>query len=281
MKVIVSDALVIRSKALYLNEYLLDGKNMVIEYNGMLAAQDFEQVVYDETVKYLVDELKSYDEFIFGGISGDGVSPCIMNAIDSPFALDVLEESIAWQVEISSVHATIDQYLSSLSKNRRGQIKRSIRLYKEQGTLILHVAESFEEAMDYFKGLETLHSKRWQRQGNPGAFSNPIWKKFHTDLILRRFDEGEVQLIKVSNADRAIGYLYNFIWRKKIYVLQTGFEIHPDSRLMPGYVTHVLSIVHNYQLGMTEYDFLHGDALYKKTLSNREACASLGCIAKT
>ena len=39
---------------------------------------------------------------------------------------------------------------------------------------------------------------------------------------------------------------------------------------MPGYVTHVLAIVHNHQRGMTGYDFLHGDDLYKRVLSNKQ-----------
>jgi CelD/BcsL family acetyltransferase involved in cellulose biosynthesis len=260
--------LVIHSKALFLNEYPFGSKNMVIEYNGILAAHGFEQRVYEKVVKYFKGELKNYDELNFGGIP-EIASSYLDNMTDPVIKFEILEESLSWQVELSATHETLDQYLYSLSKNRRGQIRRSIRLYEEQGPIALHVASSIEEAMEYFKQMELLHTRRWQVKGKPGVFSNPVWKKFHTDLISKRFNEGEIQLLKVTCADKTIGHLYNIIWRKKVYVLQTGFELPPDSRFMPGYVSHVLSIIHNQQLGMVEYDFLHGDDLYKKILSNK------------
>lgn len=259
-----------RSKALYLNEYPFDGKNMVIEYNGILAARGFEQAVYAATVRYFSRELKHYNEFNFGGLLENTDVSYLIDATDPPLKFSMLEESNSWTVELSSIHETPDQYLSSLSKNRRGQIRRSIRLYEERGPVSIRVAETPEEAMVYFSELEVLHTRRWQKQGEPGVFANPVWKSFHSDLVSKRFNQGEIQLIKVSCADQAIGYLYNYVWQRKIYVLQTGFESQQDSRFMPGYVTHVFAVVHNYGLGMTEYDFLHGDDLYKKILSNKQ-----------
>jgi CelD/BcsL family acetyltransferase involved in cellulose biosynthesis len=73
----------------------------------------------------------------------------------------------------------------------------------------------------------------------------------------------------VGNADGAVGYLYNLVWRKRVYVLQTGFRTYSDKRLMPGYAVHVLAIVYNRQRGMEVYDLMHGDSLYKRLLCNR------------
>ena len=52
-------------------------------------------------------------------------------------------------------------------------------------------------------------------------------------------------------------------------MLQTGFEVSKDKRLMPGYVVHCLAIVYNKQKGMKVYDLLHGNSLYKRILCNQ------------
>ncbi len=266
----VKRRLVIQSKALFLNEYPFGDKNMVIEYNGMLAANGFEHNVYEQLVQYFNNELKKCDELNFDGITEEVAFTYLDQKSGSSIKFEILEESTSWQVELSGNHTTLDQYLLALSRNRRGQIRRSIRLYEELGPVNLQVAETFDEAMEYFKAMEILHTKHWQMKDKSGVFARHVWKKFHSDLILKRFNDGEIQLLKLTCADKAIGYLYNFIWRNKVYVLQTGFEQPLDSRFMPGYITHAFSIVHNRNLGMTEYDFLHGDDLYKKILSNKQ-----------
>ena len=156
-----------------------------------------------------------------------------------------------------------------MSKNRRSQLRRAFRAYEEQGPLQLDEAGNKEEALDFFDGLKVLHSARWQAKGAQGSFSNPLWENFHRALIRSRCVKGEIQLIRVSNPNGAIGYLYNFIWRKRVYVLQTGFEISEDKRLMPGYVVHSMAITYNKQKGMKVYDLMHGDSLYKRILCNR------------
>ena len=77
-------------------------------------------------------------------------------------------------------------------------------------------------------------------------------------------------MLKVSLPDGVIGYAYNFIWRKRVYVLQTGFSASTDKRLMPGYVVHVMAIAHNRDKGMSVYDLMHGDSLYKQILCSRQ-----------
>ena len=123
-----------------------------------------------------------------------------------------------------------------------------------------------EQALEFFAGLKELHTRRRQLRGEGGAFANSNWEQFHRQLILERFDAGEIQLLRVSNAHITIGYLYNLIWRKQVYVMQTGFCMSDDRRDQPGYVVHALAIAHNRDRGMSVYDLMHGDSLYKQIL---------------
>jgi len=259
----------IHSRSLFLNEYPFDHKNMVIEYNGLLAQRDFEDMVYANVIGHLLQEYGQYDEFHFGAIADDSSLVNLEKSAGGNVDCIINEESISWQVDLSGFAAGMDAYLASLSKNRRAQIWRSIRLYEEQGQLQLDEAGSTEEALSYFGGLKVLHTERWQSKGGRGSFANSQWEEFHRALIQARFDKGEIQLLKISNSISTIGYLYNFLWHKRVYVQQTGFRIPEDKRFMPGYVAHTLGIVHNKAKGMAVYDLMHGDSLYKRLLCNR------------
>lgn len=265
--------MVIRSDASFLNEYPFNGRNMVIEYNGLLADRGYEQAVYSETIDHLLQIEPPCDELYFGAL-GDHAYRVLCNAAECRWSdrasVRLLEESPASSVDLKQFGDGVDAYLATLNKNRRLQIRRSLRLYEEQSPVSLESAATAEEALDFLDGLKELHTVRWQARGQGGSFANLRWEAFHRSLIAARFGSGEIQLLKVGNADGPIGYLYNLVWRGHVYVLQTGFRHSEDKRLMPGYVVHALAIAHNRSEGMAVYDLMHGDSLYKRLLCNRQ-----------
>jgi CelD/BcsL family acetyltransferase involved in cellulose biosynthesis len=260
---------VVFSRAEFLNEYPANGRNMVIEYNGLLAREGYQDAVYTEVIRYLLAENSGCDEIYFGGMHD--ISSLIEAAGRFIDRADLItnQESVSWQVDLEALQPSLDSYLDSLSKSRRWQIRRSCRLYEQHGPLGIEAARDVDEALQYFDGLKGLHTDRWQARGEQGSFANPRWERFHRALIRSGFDRGEVQLLRVANDQGAIGYLYNFIWRSRVYVLQTGIRPPGDNRLKPAYVANAMAIVHNKKLGMSVYDFMHGDSHYKETLCNQ------------
>ncbi|MDT8282907.1 MAG: GNAT family N-acetyltransferase [Gammaproteobacteria bacterium] len=260
----------INSQSLFLNEAPFDGKNMVIEYNGLLAANGCESVVYAHTLPFLLQSFPAVDEFFFGAMRSVNELEAAVKSNQQTVKYICQQESIARSVDLKKIGDNLDDYLASISKNRRLQIKRSLRLYDEISPVQINEAETIEQALQYFDGLKVLHTNRWQHSGRTGSFANSDWERFHRALISDCFDRGEIQLLRVNNGHGDIGYLYNFIWRNRVYVLQTGFAMTQDKRLMPGYVTHVLAVLHNKNKGLEVYDLMHGDDLYKKLLCNQE-----------
>ncbi|MDX2502921.1 MAG: GNAT family N-acetyltransferase [Gammaproteobacteria bacterium] len=242
---------------------------MVTEDNGLLAAKGHENAVYSETIGYLFKEYKQYDEFFFGAIPEDINQLICDNSIVENAACIINERSVSRHIDLTIFPPGIIGYLASLSKNRRGQIRRSIRLYEKDGSLQIDEADNVSQALLYLDQLKALHSDYWQLKGESGSFANPLWEKFQRELISRRFDAGEIQLLKVSSKCGEIGYLYNIVLNKHVYVIQTGFQRNQDKRLMPGYVAHTLAIAYNSSKGMAVYDLLFGDSLYKQILCNR------------
>jgi CelD/BcsL family acetyltransferase involved in cellulose biosynthesis len=264
--------LFVGSNALYLNEYPFEGRNMSIEYNGMLCERGHERAVYCEATSHLFTADSSLDEVIMGAIDTRAVA--FLGASDRDcrqpeIGQRLLEESDTWAVDLRSIGTGKNAFLDVLSKNRRLQIRRALRLYEDSGRLRVEQASDLATALEFFSGLKKLHTLRWQNAGRRGSFDNPLWEKFHRSLVESRFADGEIQLIKVCNDKIVVGFLYNLVWRKHVYVLQTGFASERNNILMPGYVAHSMAIEHNKQLGMIRYDLMRGDESYKKILCNR------------
>jgi len=259
---------IIHSNAMFLHEYPFDDRNMVIEYNGLLAAHHHEPVVYSKTIDHLFQSNTHCDEVFFSAMD-NCVDLLRLPPCDERIVPRVIEESAAQMVELDNFGQGVEAYLATLSKNRRTQIRRSLRLYQEQAPLKLREAGSVEEALVFFDGLKALHTEHWHSKGRGGAFANVRWEAFHRALVRRRIPEREIGMLEIRDSDGPLGYLYNFLWRGRIYVLQTGFRMRPDGRYMPGYVVHTLAIAHYKKMGMKVYDLMHGDSLYKRILCNR------------
>lgn len=266
--------LLFQSRALFLNEYPYDGRNMVIEYNGLLSDKGHAQAVYREVINHLINEYDEWDEFYFGclnEIDNSRVEQCSCG--ENEYNLKVVDESPSWSVQLDAFESDVEGFMKTLSKNRRAQIRRSLKQYEKEGAVQLEEARTKEDALIFFDGLKELHMERWRLKGGQGSFINSKWEGFHRTLISDRFNDGEIQLLKVTNGEEAIGYLYNFIWHNSVYVLQTGFKMTNDKHLLPGYVAHVAAIMHSKNNGMQVYDLMHGDDVYKKILCNK--CQSM------
>jgi CelD/BcsL family acetyltransferase involved in cellulose biosynthesis len=75
----------------------------------------------------------------------------------------------------------------------------------------------------------------------------------------------------VNAGTHVVGYLYNFVHRGWVAAYQSGFDFSEDAdRLKPGMVCHLLAMEHYRQAEMQAYDFLGGEARYKRTFANAE-----------
>jgi CelD/BcsL family acetyltransferase involved in cellulose biosynthesis len=161
----------------------------------------------------------------------------------------------------------VDTYLARLSRNTREQIRRSWRIYGEQGPLAVEAAADLPEALAMLDELAQLHQDSWTARGKPGAFASKRFTAFHRDLIRRVFPKGGVQLLRIRAGSAVIGLLYNFVHARRVYSYQSGLRFSDDNRLKPGLVAHVAAIRYCREAGLLEYDFLAGEDRYKHSLS--------------
>jgi CelD/BcsL family acetyltransferase involved in cellulose biosynthesis len=161
--------------------------------------------------------------------------------------------------------------LDQLSANLRQQLRRSLRAWNAVGPLTCDIAATPAEADSFLDGLKALHQKYWTSRGRPGAFAEPFFERFHRALIRRAAPGQSIDLMRISAGGQIAGYLYNFVHHGAVAAYQSGFDFSGDAaRLRPGLICHLLAIEHYRRAGMRCYDFLGGEARYKRGFSNAE-----------
>ena len=160
-------------------------------------------------------------------------------------------------------------FLSTLTGKAGTQARRNLREFELRlGEITVRRATDVAQALAFFSEMRELHIARWSRREKTTSLSAGTVVAFHHRIIEALFASGQVEMIRVGSAERAIGFLYNFVMCGKVSVFQTGFAYERSSKWSPGMVTHALAIEDYRSRGLREYDFLSGDALYKRTLSN-------------
>lgn len=166
-------------------------------------------------------------------------------------------------VDLERVRGARD-YLSLLSSNTRSQIRRSLRAL---GPSELEVASSRSQAFEFYDELVRLHTASWRLRGQPGAFADPWFDRFHRDLITARFAHGDIELLRLRAGGQTIGCLYNLVAHGRVAFYQSGLAPATDPHVKPGYVCQAAAIERAAKAGHAIYDFLGGDARYKASLA--------------
>jgi CelD/BcsL family acetyltransferase involved in cellulose biosynthesis len=252
--------LVVASRGAHLHETgdpALD--RLTIEHNGLLSARGLEAEVAGAALAFAADALRArrWDELHLPGVSARYEAAA--RACRAPLLVWKRHGS-PW-VDLARVRAAGGDPLAIVDGRRRRRARRALRLCAAAGPLRTEPARSRAEALEFLAGLVPLHEARWR---GAGAFSSPFLLAFHRELVRRRFDAGEIQLLRFRAGESVLGYAYNFVYRGRVYFYQWGLAPPADPRTSPGIAVQLLAIAHNAARGADVYDMLHGPEPYKR-----------------
>jgi CelD/BcsL family acetyltransferase involved in cellulose biosynthesis len=255
----------VRSRGLYLNETgdpRFDA--LTIEHNGILAAAEWELVVWDQLIGWFASLRREADELHIGGSQRRLPEAALRRR-----GLGYRETSLpSYSVDLCRLEDSDGELYPVLSANARQQLRRALRYLERFGGLHLIEAATLADALTFFTAMKELHCASWERRGRPHSFSGGFFEPFHRLLIERSFAEGGTQLLKACAGDRILGYLYNFRLGKRVYAYQSGFD-DADRRERPGIVIHFLAIRHAFRSGAKVYDFMAGRNRLKESFATR------------
>lgn len=202
----------------------------------------------------------SWDEIVLPGVDREIVTALgndrvfVERAVAAPY------------VDLARVRGST--YPQLLGSSTRAQLRRAQR---GLGPLVVEEATDAAHATSIYDELVQLHGARWRAAGQPGAFADPWFDAFHRRLIEARLASGEIQLLRVRAGERTVGCLYNFVYRDRVAFYQCGLAAPAGPHDKPGLVTHAAAIEHAARAGLAIYDFLAGEARYKRNLSTDTA----------
>ena len=156
--------------------------------------------------------------------------------------------------------ATIDDFLATLGKKERHEIRRKVRRAEAAGDIRLDDAPATPANLDAFIDL---HQKRWGDAGlfpdTPGGHQSRVF--FHRLFELFGPD-GPVRLAFLTVDGRRIAAGVSFETPDALLYYNAGVD--PDARdLSPGVVMVERYVRRALERGITRMDFLRGDEPYK------------------
>jgi len=264
---------VFRSQAFFVNATGIEDIDRItyIQYNTML--------LLSSRTPPLVEVLEllpvSWEEVFFPGVQVESYPGRFLFEELKGYDVSFYREFSSPFVDLQMVRDSGGDYISMLSAKRRGQIRRSYRKYQEMGPVELDEAQDPEQGMAIFNEIIALHEDTLRTAGKRRVFATEYSLKFHRRLIEKRFEHGEIQILRVRAGSESIGCLYNYIYNNRIYGYQIGLKYQSDKGLMPGYVSIIESVKHNAKLGHSILDLGAvggggGGKFYKNTLSTNE-----------
>ena len=233
-----------------------------IEHNTFLVHKDFEQLLIDEICIELA-KIKQIDDIKIG-LS----SPQFINTLNfTGFKLRTELSSPGYLANLTGL-TSLNDYLSSLSKNTRSHIKRSIKLLNEQSSLRLALATTSDEKDKTLKCIADLHRIKWRSTVYGSGFDNPCFYEFHQALIQIDQSAQNCRLYTLYQDEIALGHVYLLTQGDRWTFYLSALNFNADNRIKVGLVIHCLIIEQAIKEGITVYDFLAGEAQYKNSLSN-------------
>lgn len=256
---------VINSKRIYLNRSGIKEHDQIwIEYNDFLLDKEHEDEVRIAMAKAITAQLE-FDEIVVGASK----VPVL-----SAFAMQGLIEKVEWlntsyAVNLGRLQRSKKEFLSTLSRNTRYQINRSIKEYERAGQLILTSAVTTEQKVEWFKLAGPFHIQRWSKKKVGSGYTNPHFVKFHENFIQQTDSEVKSDILKVSVGTETIAYLYNVIQGNQVYFYLSAIDYTASNKaLKPGLVSHFMAIQHYKELGYDVYDLMAGESRYKRSLAS-------------
>lgn len=238
-----------------------------IEHNDFLIADDDKAAVRHAMLESISSRLRHCDALIIGASE---------SALFSGHDFPQLSDRPVWQETSYCLNANLltnktDWISEVMSKSARYQIRRSLKKYRDRGTVRCERAATYEQAISYLNLAKPLHIRRWGSASSGSGFVHAEFTHFHETLIKKGIESGNIELNLVSVADDVIAVIYNFRYGKTIYFYLSAINYDDtDPHLKPGLVSHYLLIEQALAENIEAYDFLGGSARYKSTFSNVE-----------
>jgi CelD/BcsL family acetyltransferase involved in cellulose biosynthesis len=247
--------------------FLGDGRAATDHPTLLRRSPEDEPAVVATIAKWLVDgAAEVWRRLRFEAIDTDDRAMNQLERLLAEADLDVerIEDCGSFLVEMApeGVEPTLDNYLTTLSKNRRKRLRRWEREWFDTGRAVVRVATTETERAELWPLLVKLHHERRAALGYVGVFDDERFNRFHQSASERLLAAGQLRLalLELDGAPAAVDYVLQD--HRSLYVYQGGIS-DAGVELEAGHLLQLDSSRTALAAGRTQVDLLRGDEPYK------------------
>ena len=237
----------------------LVGCRDVSDYLDLIVEQGQEDIVYPALLDYLETEGPEWGLADFCNIPEGSTTFVRLRELAEARGYQTLVE-IEDVCPIIDLPATWDEYLMTLSKKQRHEVRRKMRRADAEVDtrfVVVGPEHNLETEIGIFVDLHQKSSPE------KDEFMDPQMVGFFYDVAQVLQDQGWLQLVFVEMDGEKAASLLNFDYGGSILVYNSGYDPARFYHLSPGIIVTARSIEHAIALGRAKFDFLRGDEVYK------------------
>ena len=237
----------------------LNGCRDVSDYLDLIVEAGQEDQVYQALLDYLEKQAPAWDLVDICNIPQNSQTFVRLRELAD-------QRGYQTQVEVEDVcpiidlPASWDEYLTSLDKKQRHEVRRKLRKADNEATTRFIIVGPDRDLGAEMQDFVDLHQKSTPEKDQ---FMDPKMQAFFFEVSQLLQDQGWLQLAFIEMDGIKAASLLNFDYGGKILVYNSGYDPAQFHHLSPGIVVTARCIEHAIALGRREFDFLRGDEVYK------------------
>ena len=248
--------------------FIGSGESPYPDYLDIIAEKGWEKRIARAIAEYIITYTLRWHFFNVVNINIDNT--CLNILLEelnqkSSYIINTIETEKAYLIELPS---SWEQYLSSLSRNSRSNIKkRRNRLQRKMdvGFYWVNNPEDTETALEIMAGM---HQERMEEKNLQGKFTDPRYMKFHLKIASATAELGKLNLCFLLLNGKKVAVRYGFVYKDTVYDYQCGYDpVYGKYEVGNVLLSYIIEAA--IKKKVQKFDFLSGDYQFKQSLSNK------------
>jgi CelD/BcsL family acetyltransferase involved in cellulose biosynthesis len=246
------------------DQLLLAGDSEICDYMDVIAMPGMHAATLDAALVYLAAQ--PWRELVLWGLRADSPTLAALPELAARHSLELSleDEAVCPRVDLP---ASWEDYLLTLSKKDRHELRRKMRRMAEAGNSIrdydLREPVEIQSAMPDF-----LRLHRESRQ-DKAEFMNPAMERFFVEMATTLAQEDVIRLYFLEVDARRVAAVLAFNCGEELWLYNSGFD--PSyAYASVGLVSKAIALQRAIEAGKRCYDFLRGAEPYKYDLGAKD-----------
>jgi len=171
-------------------------------------------------------------------------------------------------------------WMNSRSKNFRRSLKRRKKRLENAGQVQIDITQGGNSLVNTIASLVEQKQEWCRKRGMKGIFRHEKIHDYFLNLAEIMERQGRLFLMTVSCNGTPISHKMGFIHRSVMYNYVTTYD-EDWARFSPGLLCMAESIKWSIRAGVTKYDFMRGDEIYKQAFADEAVLLSDFLYGKT